>query len=690
MHSKLTAAEFSGISGIEKRTINRWARDENWPTVQDLAGGLVVRKFVVALLPDERRQQLAAPPVTSPGKSLAILDDDLPKLSELKGWQRKVMDARVALFREFQRLEAKYGTSRAMSEFIRQSRTGGLPAPLQALVPVANARSGKGDRGISKSTINRWKAMDCKGLAAFAPKDIEKKEIPPWANFFMRCYQIPSNPSMPEAMEEMAKILPEGMEMPSYHQVRRFHDKRSRLDRERGRKTGSEFKALRGCRQRDTSQFRPCDIGVCDGHSFKAKVAHPIHGKPFKPEICAVIDAATRMIVGWSTGLAESALTVADAVRHAATVSPDKPYGGVFNILYTDGGAGNEATVNTDEFVGLFPRLGTTHMTGIAGNAQARGLIERLNKSLWIRAAKKLPTYMGRDMDKLTGRNVYLLMEKDFRQSGKSDVLISWPQFLSFCGDEVDAYNRRPHSSLPKFTDQTTGRKRHMCPMEAWVWHMANGWRQEDHLLSEQEVEILFRPRIKRTIQRSAVSLFNNTYYNKALEHYEGEELAVGYDIHDGTKVQIWDRSDRLICYAIFEQNKDDYFPVSMVEKAANDRARRRAKIKLDNLAEIEAERRGIIDIEPSRKVIDISSAPSRIRVDKASLVLEMAATETFSVPEDDKGKYLLWNTLDTRLASGETLERRELLFYEAYRKSASYRAFRSVADTLGQDQARQ
>ena len=60
----------------------------------------------------------------------------------------------------------------------------------------------------------------------------------------------------------------------------------------------------------------------------------------------------------------------------------------------------------------------------------------------------------------------------------------------------------------------------------------------------------------------------------------------------------------------------------------------------------------------------------------------------SFQVPEDDKGKFLLWNKLDAQLAGGEVLDKREMLFYEAYRKSASYRAFRSVADTLGKERA--
>jgi len=693
METRLTAVEISSILDVAKRTVNRWAQTENWPAVQELVGGLVVKKYIVDLMPTDRQEALLntkAVAVSSPGGQLAIIDNDLPKLSTLKGWQREVMDARVALFREFQRLERKYGTSLAIKEFTSQCKNGTLPDQLQKFVPIANARGGKKGRAVSKSTIYRWKAYDKQGLAAFAPACIEKKVVPRWADYFFKCYQIPSNPSLPEAMEEMEKILPENIEMPSYHQVRRFHNKRSRLDRERGRKTGSAFTALKGHKTRDTSNYKPLGLGICDGHSFKAKVAHPSHGRPFKPEICAIIDAATRVVVGWSTGLAESAMTVADAVRHAATVTETKPFGGIFDTLYTDGGSGNVAKVNSDEFIGLFPRLGTTLETGRAGNAQARGIIERLNKSLWIRAAKKLPTFMGKEMDKLTERGTYLLMQKDFRKNNTCVKLLSWPAFLQFCEEEVDAYNRRPHSSLPKINDPQTGLRRHMAPLEAWVWHMAKGWDQKEHQLTDGEIEILFRPRKECTVVRDSVFLFGNTYSNKFLEDYRGQKVQVAYDIHDGEKVQVWDKEERLICYAEFEKNRTQFFPQSQQDKAADDRAKRRAKIKLDQLEEIYAEQRGVIDIEPVSEVIDIHTA-AQIKADKRALQIEMAKkAEALVIPEDDKGKYLFWNDMDARLKEGVSLSEKEMLFYEAYRKSASYLAFKSVAEHLGGQQVQQ
>ena len=83
---------------------------------------------------------------------------------------------------------------------------------------------------------------------------------------------------------------------------------------------------------------------------------------PFHPEVCAVLDCATRFAVGWSAGLAESALTVAAAVRNAAEVSEKKPFGGIFDIIYCDNGAGNTARQNINDETGLFTRIGTTNL----------------------------------------------------------------------------------------------------------------------------------------------------------------------------------------------------------------------------------------------------------------------------------------------------------------------------------------
>lgn len=692
MKKWFSAGELSGLPGMPstESAVIRKAKREHWFARyrQGQGGG---KEYDLNSLPTETQVALHFKhlPVVKKDNELVIKEQVDQKLVSLKGWQREIFDARVALYREFERLQGQVGTNQAIEVMVEMAKGDALPDHLKQCVAQANARKGD-ERTISRSLILGWQRKVRRyGIAALAPQAVEKMTVPEWALYFMQFYQLPTNPTIPEAMEAMGKVLPEGMSMPSYHQVLRFHNKRSHLEREKGRKTGSAYKALKGYRQRDTSPFRPLDIGVCDGHSFKAKVSHPIHGKPFKPEVCALLDAATRAVVGWSTGLAESAMTVADAVRHAATVTKLKPYGGVFNVLYTDGGSGNTAKINTDEFTGLFARIGTTHKTGIPGNAQGRGLIERLNQSLWIRAAKQLPTFVGKDMDKLTERNMYLLMDKDIRQTGTSEVLLSWPQFLAFCLETVEAYNRRPHSALPKLKDPETGLTRHMTPLECWAWHMANGWQQEEHQLSEQEIEVLWRPREKRVVVRSAVEIGNNTYFNKVLEHIEGETVQVAYDIHDPEKVQIWNGQDQMVCYAFFEKNRTEYFPVAMVEKAAKERAQRRRQIKLNNIAEIDAEERGYIDIKPIRaEVIELQTSGNRIKVDRMKLEAQMRQPKELEIPHDDRGKYRLWQSFDEQMVRGEALDEKALRFYEAYRQTRSYRAFKGVEERLGQQQA--
>lgn len=691
-----TAKDLAGKDGMPQSIsgLIRKAVAVNWKTRtrQGRGGG---KEYHVSSLPEATKDHLHRLAMEADGKALQpvsatpkeiVKHEPTPAqtLTELKTWQREIYEARLSLYKEFQRLQVLFGTSKAVDKLVTMAQTSTLPDHLQPMVALANARHGE-TRTLSKSMILGWdRAVKTNGTIALAPRPVKERRLPPWAPLFIKCYGQPQNPSLAEAMETMAKILPEGMTMPSYHQVYRFHTKRSRLDRERGRKTGSDFKALKGYRKRDTSELLPFQVGLCDGHSFKAKVAHPATGNPFKPEICCVECAATRIVAGWSVGLAESALTVAGAVRHAATINENKLYGGVFAIFYTDNGAGNMAGVNDDELTGIFARIGSTHKTGIPGNPQGRGMIERLNSSLWIRAAKELPTYMGRQMDSQTNRNMYLLVNKEIKENGVSKHLPSWPQFLEHCHQSVEAYNRRPHSALPKINDPETGLRRHMAPLEMLAWHMMNGWDPEECRIPAADLEMLFLPRESRVVRRASVGIFSNTYCNKILEHYEGETVQVGYDIHDGEKVQIWNNDGQMICYAFFEKNRTSYFPQAEIELASKKRAQRRRQILSDKISEIDAEERGMIEMAPVVKMIDYKASSPKIQADREQLQAEMAAAPVVEIPADDKGKYEFWKALDVKVCQGETLEGKELRFYNSFCNGITYKAFRATEEQFG------
>lgn len=637
-----TARELAGLPGLPgtERGVQKKAKRESWHYREVSASGGpkgMRTEYPLATLPEATRahlaQQLMASiservaqvPAPTAGTALAPADAaPRREIATLKRWQTQTMDARIYFIRLIERAVASgIGVTRAIGILVEQAKAGTLPPEAQGVVALANQRSGTDTkkRALSERSLMRWWSEWNKNgcqPTALAPRDVERTEVPPWAPHFLQVYRVPQKISVTQALEDLADALPTGMPMPSEHQVRRFVARYSKIDIQRGRVTGKEFKALKGFVRRDTSMNEPLDICLCDGHSFKAKVAHPVHGRPFNPEVCAVIDAVTRVCTGWSAGLAESSQTVADAYRHAVTINDEKRYGGIPAILYADKGSGNEAKVNADPFIGMYARLGSTYRTGIPGNSQARGRIERMQASLWIRAAKKLLTYTGKGMDEATQRKVYLTMERDVKQAlkdgvqgKKSSLLLSWQEFLEFLAAEVEAYNRRPHSALPRITCPTTGLRRNMSPLEMWAKWLTAGW--EPMRPEQEELDSLFRPHVMATTRRGEVRLFGNFYYAPELVHYNGTGVIVAYDVHDANQVWVKDGDERLICVARWNANKRGFYPVSAAEKAVEDRRQRRTKTLELRLDEVQAEGNPAIDVLPT--VIELPQEVEEFKV---------------------------------------------------------------------------
>lgn len=547
--------------------------------------------------------QLPQAPVQQQPIEARPVNSVIPDPARLKDWQRKCMTARQCILLEVERRMKEQGISFnvAARTLLNEANGGALPDHIRSMLDTANHRKGK-SRTLSTSTLYRWSVIKKEqGIGGLAPEDTERPlTVPAWLPEFLSFYRISSKPSILQALEMMAaERLRNGArieDMPAYMTVTRALKKMSNVDVQRGRRTGSDLKAIRGYCIRDKSIYEPLDIVVADGHSFKAKVSHPVHGKPFNPEVEGVIDIATRVCLGWSAGLAESAMIVADAIRHAVTVNENKPLGGCFAIFYCDSGAGNKAKIISDDVTGILARIGASFEKGMPGNPQGRGVIERMQGSLWVRAAKELPTFTGKGMDSLAYRKTMKIVEKDIKEKGTSEGLISWPQFLEFCQRTIDAYNNRPHSALPKITDIVTTQRRHMTPVEMWNAFATQGWKPT--LLDEVEIKDLFKPQVQVQTRRAMVTLFGNTYFNTELEHYHGETVYVNYDIHDADVVWVRDRQQRLICEAVFEGNKRHYFPISAVEKARMDRAKNRLRLKEQQVEEIKLEAMGVTEIE--------------------------------------------------------------------------------------------
>lgn len=468
---------------------------------------------------------------------------------------------------------------------------------------TANARK-NGDRTLSVASLMRWvKVLRESGsmsefMVKLSPKP-PKAETPldglPWLGAFLSFYRLPNKPTVVMAYDEFSRWWLEEhsgdkANMPSFSTVCRVVKRLPEIVKQVGRKTGSELRQVMPYVKRDWSVLKPNDVWIGDGHSFKARVAHPVHGNPFKPEVTMIIDGATRLIVGWAVSLAENTLAVADAIRYGVHVW------GCPAIYYSDNGAGQTAKVLDDPKLGILERLGVTHHTGIAGNPQGRGIIERLWQETLIPLAKTYATYLGADADQRTLQKHYRELnsaakawnsgkELSVKQARRRSEMPSFKQFLADIEACVAQYNQEHrHSGLPK-----NGHGQHWTPFGFYKRRCEETGFVPDYV-PELELNSLFMPQVERTVSRCVVRWLDNEYFSLALAEYHGEKVVIRYDLHKAEQVQVWDMNGKFICLADFEGNRRHAFPVSAVENAQRKRLERRVKHLDEQKALAEAE----------------------------------------------------------------------------------------------------
>lgn len=640
--AELADMKLAGLPISKKGMLDYVAR-ENWSSRKRLSrgGGIEYQppKYVMDLIVSKEIGQaveIVKPALTIKPISISLTVEKSILVSELKDWQRSTAEARSAICQEVKRLASVGGTDRAIMKLVKMAAENTLPEHIQRLVGLANARSGtEGKRTLSRRSIYRWLNDSEGGVAQLAPKSCDVMEVPAWAPYLLSIYSTPQKPSLAYCMAVLAKTLPTSIEIPSYASANRFIKKLGNVEAQKGRIGNRELKNIKPFVRRDTTKMWPTDAYTADGHTFDAEIAHPAHGKAFRPEITTVLDIATRRCTGWSVGLAENTWGVIDALRHACTSS------GIPAIFYVDNGSGFKNAAMSNESMGFMARLSISLTHSLPYNSQARGIEERSHQSIWVRGAKQLPTYIGAAMDVQAKQKAFKLTRADIKSTGKSKYLMPWLTFVEWCQVQVDDYNNRPHSSLPKIYDQE-GKKRHQSPNEAWASAIAEGF--EPTQVELNEADDLFRPYKEAVTRRGEITLFNNTYFSQDLADFHGETMRVGYDIHDASRVWVRNSAGQLVCVAEFEANKRSYFPQSFIEQAAEKRAKgriQRAQAKID-----EAEQ----ELNPPQQLV--YQAPIQLPVMQMDHVVEVnSMIETNNVIalktklarpifETDAGKY--------------------------------------------------
>lgn len=685
--SQLAALKVPGLPGTSAGVIER-ARREGWACRNKAGRGggseYCVQSLLKSLPEGARRSLLKAvidapadlPVPTKPSRTIELAAPASP----LADWQLRCAEARAAILLEVERLACFVGVEAAIEEVVQLAAEGQLRADLQGLVAAANARTGKeGKRALSIRTIKRWRSLHgAGGIDALTPAAPPPAAPPAWGAALLKLYNTPTKRSLAAIMEDLPAALPEGVPCPDYHAVRRFLARVSVVDRERGRHGPNGLLKFKDFKRRSTVGLRPLDVVTADGHTFKADVAHPRHGGPFRPEVCALQDVTTRYVFGWSAGLAESATVVMDSIRHGVSST------GLFGIFYTDNGSGFVADAMTADVTGFLSRLGATPENSKPGRAQARGKVERLQATLWKRAARKLPTYNGRDMDREARRKVVKLVSRDLKERGGSRLLMDWQDFLDFCAAAVEAYNNRPHRSLKRIRDEATGKLRHQSPAEALAEHRANGWSPDT--LTPEAMTDLWRPYEIRTTQRGEVRLPWGTYFGRELVPFGGEKVRVGYDIHDGSKVWVRTLDDgRLICVAERDGNVIAEQPASKVEHARQRRAEGRLRLLNQHADEVRAEL-GQPLIELSAEEDFSPALQARQREIEAELLHPIPAEPDPIVHqlETRRTRFLRALDIEARIEAGETVSTEDRRWHSVYSTQPEYRATRHIYEDFG------
>lgn len=696
-----------------RQAIEWKAKNENWSyqTIKSRGRNGTKRMFLFSGLPKGiqeaiRQKQVGDLLQDAQAKPLPALQNDLFETvdeNNLTDRQRQVAAARKGVLKAIEDVmeQANITQSNAIKAILTQAKLNGYEH-IAKMLELALDKKGSAQKTPSLRTIERWFVArdEAKSLAPVIP--VANFALPKWAGVFLKYYQQPQKPSVAAAYElflnEWQQIAPLE-KLPTFNQAKYLLKKLGNVSREKGRMGSREIKNIKPYKVRDFLHLNPTDIYTADGHTFDAEVLHPDSGKPFRPEITTIADVATRKIVGWSVDLAESGLAVLSAISHACESN------GIAAIFYVDNGGGYKNAMMTDEATGLMGRLGMTMHHSIAYNSQARGVIERLHQSVWVKAAQSLQTYMGAKMDRQAAQSVHKasrqLVKKGVNlkgvpalaniQSLSPNMLMDWAEFTAFCEWHVEQYNNRPHRSLPKILD-VENTKRHMTPNEYWALKVEQGAKVIR--IEEDEKHMLFMPQVMRVVQRGQVFLRNNRYFSMALEEYHGDSVRVAYDIHDAEHVWIYDDVGRLICKAQWNANSTAYMPVSVIEQSKDKRIDMQVK-------RLEAKKQTALAARPFRVIehqatvdlggmhIDMASLAergeqARLRMLQKSqkeavveaeivptIVEEVALEEIWSVPSEPADRFALYERLKDKTDLPQATQK----WVASYPKSHEFKA---------------
>ncbi|CAN5883141.1 Mu transposase C-terminal domain-containing protein [soil metagenome] len=598
---------------------------------------------------------------TTPAMSLAKATPSAAAYATDK--QRIVADARMQIVQSIIAMQKTLGASKGIDAFVAQAKNGLLPGHLQLAMALGNDKNGfqfevelrDGLRSavpvsgqnmqhysmlFSRPTAYRLLKLATQGWNALLPgrRQVDMR-VPTWAGAFLALMQRPQKPSLSESFRQMdATLRSQGWNdaaLPSEHQVRRWYDKYSNLDKQRGRNQGSALNPYKFAHKRTAGGMLPMQEVHSDGWGTKFTAPHPVSGKYVKLEVWHARDVATRFVFKPSVGLSESMLVIMGSLYNTIA------FGGPMAVWQTDNtGSVKNDRVEFDPLTSIAARAGISIVHNIPGNSQANGISENFNTYLDSRA-KELATYMGKTMDSLAQKRVLKITQKltktsnaeertalkrDAEKAGSGYLLESFAQAVDWIEQKAAEYNHRPHRGLPKVVCLETGKSRHQTPAEAWALAVQAGWQPV--ALENEDLIDLFRPHERVTVRRGNVSLFGQLYHHSQLEHFNGETVMAAYDLNDGERVWVKTLDGNLICEAPFYAERG-YRAESFYELAMQKRSDAQVKRLVRKIDAIDAQRGGMVLENQPSEYLELDTGRLLTDIDMKAPLEEMAAVDT-------------------------------------------------------------
>jgi putative transposase len=444
---------------------------------------------------------------------------------------------------------------------------------------VLAAQLGRNGKPPSRATIFRWvNSYQMQGVVGVVSKRTgRQRKAYGWEARALYWYQMPSK----LAMAAVADLLvQEGFANATESRVTHYlkslpHDV---LNKKRvGHKTYRD--AHMPFNRRDTSVLPVGCIYQGDGHTIDAYLAHPLTGKPWRPELTTWIDIASRYIAGWYISLSESSISTLFSLSHALLLHDHVPA-----MLHIDNGSGFRSKMMNDESTGFYSRFNMQTMFSIPGNAKGKGQIERFHRTIRDRYDKTLESYCGDDMSGDVLRKLLIDVNRGVKKLPTLDTYMHG--FANF----ITAYHNKVHSAL---NGQT--------PAQLWAA------LQRTPVVVKHDA--IVRPRIQRKVTRGTLTLFSREYRHAELIRYNTETLLIEYNLHDDSAVRVLTDDERFICDAALTQRMP-YVAESRIADMQQNRLKGQLKRLEKHADEVRERARMNIDHEAYVATLDTGDIP--------------------------------------------------------------------------------